>query len=101
MSVFFLYYLYCFYTIFGFKIFLSHINKKTTYTDPRLAFAVEEKRPGASTATDFKQKYDASSTAQQVLLGRDLTGSYYIVTGANSGIGKCTKLSYSTSGINN
>lgn len=66
-----------------FKCF-SHINKKTTYTDPRLAFAIEDRleRKGG-----LKQRFDASSTAQQVLLGRDLTNQFVIVTGGNSGIG--------------
>lgn len=61
----------------------SHINKKTTYTDPRLAFATEEKE----TPNDFRQQFDPSSTALQVLHGRDLSGKVAIVTGANEGIG--------------
>lgn len=61
----------------------SHINKKTTYTDPRLAFAEDEKK----TPFDFKQKFDGNSTALQVTQGKDLSGKYAIVTGANSGIG--------------
>ena len=59
------------------------MNQKTTYTDPRLAFAEEIKEEKSS----FKQKFDGSSTAMHVLQGRDLTGKYAIVTGANSGIG--------------
>ena len=65
-------------------IFYSHINKRTTYTDPRLAFAVEDK----GEETDIRQKYDGSTTAKQILLGRDLSNRYVIVTGANSGIGR-------------
>ena len=65
----------------------SHINQKTTYTDPRLAFAVEDKAPGSKGRSDLKQKFDGSSTAEQILMGRDLTGKYVIVTGANCGIG--------------
>lgn len=61
----------------------SHVNKKTTLTDPRLAFAVTESK-------DLKQKFDGSSTALHVLNGRDLTDKYVIVTGANSGIGTLT-----------
>lgn len=61
----------------------SHINQKTTYTDPRLAFAEEVK----DTPLDFRQKFDGSSTALQILHGRDLTGKYVLITGANSGIG--------------
>jgi WW domain-containing oxidoreductase len=66
------------------KIFyVDHINHRTTYADPRLAFAVEEKEhPG-----DFRQRFDASSTAMQVLHGRDLSSKVAIITGANCGIG--------------
>lgn len=61
----------------------SHLNKRTTYTDPRLAFAVEE----SNNPQDFNQRFDAFSTALGVLQGRDLSGKYAIITGANSGIG--------------
>lgn len=64
-------------------LYVDHENKRTTYIDPRLAFAVEEKEH----PNDFRQKFDASSTALQVLHGRDLSGQVAIVTGANSGIG--------------
>lgn len=58
-------------------------NNRITYTDPRLAFATEEKEhPG-----DFRQRFDGSSTALQVLHGRDLSCKVAIVTGANTGIG--------------
>ncbi|KAJ1519882.1 hypothetical protein ONE63_004122 [Megalurothrips usitatus] len=58
-------------------------TNRVTYTDPRLAFAIEEKEhPG-----DFRQRFDGSSTALQVLHGRDLSGKVAIVTGANTGIG--------------
>ncbi|XP_052232695.1 WW domain-containing oxidoreductase-like isoform X2 [Dreissena polymorpha] len=59
-----------------------HVNKKTTFTDPRLAFAETE-----SSRKTFRQKFDGSSTALHILSGRDLTGKYVIITGANSGIG--------------
>lgn len=62
----------------------SHINEKTTYTDPRLAFAEELK----DSPMDFRQRFDGNTSAMHVLLGRDLTGKYAIVTGANSGIGE-------------
>ena len=62
----------------------SHITQKTTSTDPRLAFAVDSN----SNVGDVRQKFDASSTALQVLRGCDLTGSHVIITGANSGIGE-------------
>ncbi|KAK3760106.1 hypothetical protein RRG08_064776 [Elysia crispata] len=67
----------------GTVFYVDHINQKTTYTDPRLAFAEEVK----DNPLDFRQKFDASSSALQVLMGRDLTGKYAIITGANSGIG--------------
>ncbi|GIX98597.1 WW domain-containing oxidoreductase [Caerostris extrusa] len=60
-----------------------HINHKTTYTDPRLAFAVEEKE----FPTDIRQRFDASTYALQILHGRDLGGKVAIITGANCGIG--------------
>lgn len=61
----------------------SNISKKVANVDPRLAFKVDEK----SVNGEVKQRFDASSTALQVLQGRDLTGQYAIVTGANTGIG--------------
>ena len=64
-------------------LFIDHENKITTYTDPRLAFAVEEN----SKQEDIRQKYDSGTTALQILHGRDLSGKVAIVTGANSGIG--------------
>ncbi|KAJ8303308.1 hypothetical protein KUTeg_019704 [Tegillarca granosa] len=67
----------------GTVCYIDHINQKTTYTDPRLAFAEEVK----DSPYDFRQRFDGNSRALQVLQGRDLTGKYIIVTGANSGIG--------------
>eukprot|EP00092_Neocalanus_flemingeri_P035941 GFUD01039134.1.p1 GENE.GFUD01039134.1~~GFUD01039134.1.p1 ORF type:complete len:412 (+),score=136.84 GFUD01039134.1:62-1297(+) len=64
-------------------VYVDLLNKKTSYTDPRLAFAKETTTPG----TPFRQKHDASTTALQILHGRDLTGSVAVVTGGNSGIG--------------
>ncbi|CAG2112855.1 unnamed protein product [Medioppia subpectinata] len=64
-------------------IYVDHTTKKTTYTDPRLAFAFEDKDVG----TDMTQRFDASTTGDEVLHGRDLTGKVAIITGANSGIG--------------
>jgi WW domain-containing oxidoreductase len=68
---------------FRHSLFFSHINKKTTFTDPRLAFA----EPIKTSPHDFRQKFDGNSTALQVLNGRDLSGKYAIVTGASGGIG--------------
>ncbi|XP_035232329.1 WW domain-containing oxidoreductase-like [Stegodyphus dumicola] len=67
----------------GLVYFVDHINQKTTYTDPRLAFAVEEKE----SPTDIRQRFDASTVALQILHGRDLGGKVAIITGANCGIG--------------
>lgn len=45
-------------------LYLDKENNRTTYTDPRLAFAVEEK----SHPNDIRQRFDASTTALQVRL---------------------------------
>jgi len=58
-------------------------TNRTTFTDPRLAFAMEEKEH----PEDFRQRFDGSSNALQVLHGRDLSGRVAIVTGANTGVG--------------
>nr|XP_014428789.1 WW domain-containing oxidoreductase isoform X3 [Pelodiscus sinensis] len=63
--------------------FVDHINKRTTYLDPRLAFTVED-NPVKSTS---RQRYDGNSTAMEILQGRDLSEKVVIITGANSGIG--------------
>lgn len=60
----------------------SHINKRTTYFDPRQAFTVED--------VQVKPKrFDGNTSALEVLQGRDLSDKVILVTGANSGIGKC------------
>ncbi|XP_059616886.1 WW domain-containing oxidoreductase [Phlebotomus argentipes] len=68
----------------GKVIFIDHNNKTTTYIDPRLAFAIEEVPPSIS---EIRQRFDGSSTALQILHGRDLSGKLAIVTGSNVGIG--------------
>lgn len=73
----------------AYKIFsFSHINKRTTFLDPRLAFTIEE----TSDKPTIRQRYDGNSAAMEILHGRDLSGKVVIVTGANSGIGKCVDL---------
>ena len=67
----------------GSVLFVDHINNITTYTDPRLAFAIEYREM----SEPVRQRFDGSSTALAVLHGRDLRGKVALVTGANSGIG--------------
>jgi WW domain-containing oxidoreductase len=70
----------------GKVFYVDHANRRTTYSDPRLAFATEEKEH----AQDFRQRFDGSTMALQVLHGRDLAGKVAVVTGANAGIGMTT-----------
>jgi len=64
-------------------LYVNHDDQKTTYIDPRLAFAKEcQSRKGLE---DFRQRFDASSNALQILHGQDLSGKVAIVTGANHG----------------
>lgn len=67
-----------------------------TYVDPRLAFAKEEKKH----VNDFRQRFDGSSTAFQVLHGIDLSGKYALITGCNAGIGFETAKSLARHGCN-
>ena len=69
-------------------VYVDNINKRTTFTDPRLAFAKEI--AGQKDPNGFRQKHDASSSAGHVLHGRDLTGLVALVTGATSGVGLAT-----------
>lgn len=65
-------------------LFINHSTHIKTYTDPRLAFATEEKEH----YMDFRQRFDGSSTAFQVLHGLDLSGKVILITGGSNGIGK-------------
>ncbi|KAL1500797.1 hypothetical protein ABEB36_006240 [Hypothenemus hampei] len=67
----------------GKVVYVNHEDESTTFTDPRLAFAIEEKEH----IHDFRQRFDASSTALAILVGQDLSGKTAIITGANAGIG--------------
>jgi WW domain-containing oxidoreductase len=64
--------------------FIEESSGRKTYTDPRLAFARETKK----SPFDFKQRFDGSSTAMQVLNGMDLSSKTALITGANCGIGR-------------
>lgn len=79
----------------GKTIFVDHQNNTTTYTDPRLAFAVEE---APQNIAEVRQRFDGSSTALQVLHGRDLHGRRALVTGCNTGIGLETATSLARHG---
>ncbi|XP_037958494.1 WW domain-containing oxidoreductase [Teleopsis dalmanni] len=65
-------------------VFFNKETNQSTYVDPRLAFAVEE---APLDVTKVRQRFDASSTALQVLHGKDLNGRLAVITGANCGIG--------------
>ena len=63
--------------------FHNDITDITTHSDPRLAFAVEQDKSNL----DIRYKFDASSTALEVLHGIDLSNKVAVVTGSNTGIG--------------
>lgn len=64
--------------------FLQKSTNQITYTDPRLAFAAEV--PTMNIA-EVRQRFDSSTTALQVLHGKDLSGKLAVITGCNVGIG--------------
>lgn len=68
----------------GKTLFVDLQNNTETYTDPRLAFAIEETPQNMA---EVRQRFDASSTALQVLHGKDLHGKRALITGCNTGIG--------------
>ena len=65
----------------GGVLYVNHETQKTTFSDPRLAFAVEEN----AEKTPFRQRFDASTTADQILHGTDLSGKVAVITGASKG----------------
>ena len=60
--------------LFHFKqvVYVDLVNKKTTFTDPRLAFAKET----VSASTTFRQKFDSGSTALQVFESKHISGKW-------------------------
>lgn len=68
----------------GKVIFIDRKNVQRTYTDPRLAFAIEEIPKSIG---EVRQRFDSSTTALTILHGKDLSGKVAIITGANVGIG--------------
>ncbi|XP_058124692.1 WW domain-containing oxidoreductase [Anopheles ziemanni] len=65
-------------------IFVEEKTQRKSYTDPRLAFAVEE---NPTQVAELRQRFDSGTNALQVLHGRDLSGKVALITGANTGIG--------------
>ncbi|CAH2108517.1 unnamed protein product [Euphydryas editha] len=80
----------------GKPLYVQTETGNKTYVDPRLAFAKEEKKH----VNDFRQRFDGSSTAFQVLHGVDLSGKYALITGCNAGIGFETAKSLARHGCN-
>lgn len=76
-------------------IFYNVDSQQKTFVDPRLAFAVEEPTGQMSR---LRQRFDASSTALQVLHGKDLHNRLAVITGANCGIGYETARSLAFNG---
>ncbi|XP_055385854.1 WW domain-containing oxidoreductase [Condylostylus longicornis] len=76
-------------------IFFNKKTNQVTYNDPRLAFAVEGHPTNIS---EVRQRYDSSSTALQVLHGKDLNGKVAVITGANVGIGFQTARAFALHG---
>ncbi|XP_058837731.1 WW domain-containing oxidoreductase [Topomyia yanbarensis] len=65
-------------------IFTEEATQRKSYSDPRLAFAVEE---SPLVVGELRQRFDSGTNALQVLHGRDLSGKVALITGANAGIG--------------
>lgn len=68
-------------------LFVDHINKRTSYTDPRLAFAKTAKNNSNQNRMNYAHNFNDYTTALEVIRNRDFTGYNAIVTGANRGVG--------------
>lgn len=62
-------------------VIFSHINKRSTYFDPRHAFTVED-------VVVKPKRYDGNTAALEILQGRDLSDKVVLITGGNVGIGE-------------
>jgi hypothetical protein len=68
----------------------SHLREKTTFTDPRLAFARILRNDSALNAKSSNKSVftiDTNAIAMQFLNDRDLSTKTAIITGANRGLG--------------
>lgn len=63
----------------------SHINKRTTYFDPRQAFTVED-------VVVKPKRYDGNTAALEILQGRDFSDKVVLITGGSSGIGEFNEI---------
>lgn len=73
------------YNILFSSVTFSHINKRTTYFDPRQAFTVED-------VIIKPKRYDGNTAALEILQGRDFSDKVIVITGGNSGIGEFHKI---------
>ena len=69
------------------SVIFSHINKRSTYFDPRQAFTVED-------VVVKPKRYDGNTAALEILQGRDFSDKVVLITGGNSGIGEFHKIPF-------